>query len=302
MTDIVELDYKGFEIRQDETTGMVCLTDMWKSVGSPPNKLPRDWLEATSTAELLAEFLFQLNCGLWGQLKSQRPGSSRRDQRALERWIQKVKQASEEAGLIKASTGRYGGTYAIPKLAIAYAKVLSTPFHIHMLDILERISRGDVTYTAELIDRHSPGEQEWLEKRQLSKQSHRHLQDTILEHGSNGGHIFAWFPRINVFAITGLEPKDIKKRLKVKSAADGLTAEELAHLSSLQYLQSRGIKKYQCQGDEEIKAVMGDAAGKFASLLNDYSLPSEPERPTGLLGAVKGVMSRLLSRSKANAE
>jgi hypothetical protein len=287
MTDIIKLDYKGFEIRQDPTTGFVCLTDMWRACGSDPKKQPNNWLKQENVLELLVA-LMNSNSDSASELEFKPPYIT-----------DKVHKFAEMRGLLLSSAGRYGGTYAIPKLAIAYAKYLSTSFHVHMLEILERIGSRDVTYTAELIDRHSPTDQEWLEKRQLGKKALQNLKTTILDHGSNGGHIFSWFPRVNIFAITGLEPKEIKKRLKVKSTRDGLTAEELAHLASLEYLQARGIKKYHCQRDEEIKAVMGDAAGKFASLLNDYSLPSEPERPTGLFGAVKGVMNRLLNRSKA---
>lgn len=286
MTDMIKLDYKGFEIRQDQPTGFVCLTDMWRACGSDPKKQPHFWLRQENILELLVA-LMNFNSASESELKLKPPYIS-----------DKVLKFAEQHGLLKSTAGRYGATYAIPKLAIAYAKYLSTSFHIHMLEILERIGSRDVTYTAELIDRHSPTDQEWLEKRQLGKKALQNLKTTILDHGSPGGHIFSWFPRVNIFAITGLEPSNIKKRFKVKSARDGLNAEELAHLASLEYLQARGIKKYQCQGDEEIKAVMGDAAGKFASLLNDYSLPSEPERPTGLFGAVKGIMSRLLNRSK----
>jgi hypothetical protein len=261
---------------------------MWKATGSVPTKAPKHWVRQEGTLELLVGLIAETDRG--------NPELPRLTPPYITDLVLKV---SEEVGLLKRARGGVGGgggTYAIPKLAIAYAKVLSTPFHIHMLDILERIGSGDVTYTAELIDRHTPEQQEWLEKRQLGKKAQQHLKQTILNHGSNGGHIFSWFPRINTFAITGLEPKDIKQRLKVKSARDGMTTEELAHLASLEYLQSRGIKKYECDGDEEIKAVMGDAASRFASLLNDYSLPSEPERPTGFFGAVKGVMNRLLNR------
>lgn len=39
-----------------------------------------------------------------------------------------------------------------------------------------------------------------------------------------------------------------------------------------------------------------DAAERFASLLNDYSLPEERPRPT-IINKVKDVMARLLKRS-----
>jgi hypothetical protein len=289
MTEITRLDYKGFEIRQDPTTGFVCLTDMWKATGSDPKKQPHFWLRQENILELLVA-LMNSNSAPDAELKLRPPYIT-----------DKVLKFAEQREVIKTSTGRYGGTYAIPKLAIAYAKYLSTAFHLHVLDVLERIGNRDVTFTAELINRHTPQDQEWLEKRLAGKQTERNLKNTILEHGSNGGHIFSWFPRINTFAITGLEPKDIKKRLKVKSTRDGLTAEELTHLASLEYLQARGIRKYQAQGDEEIKGVMADAAERFASLLNDYSLPEERPRPT-LLGKFRDVMVRLLNRSRHESQ
>ncbi|MGI2907647.1 KilA-N domain-containing protein [Tolypothrix sp. VBCCA 56010] len=295
MTDLTLFDYEGYPIRREPSNpDLICLTDMWKATGSHPSKDVDSWLNIDQATELLVELMIQLNTPNAGVFKTSKPGFSRKDRRALERWISNVRQAAKEAGIIRSSVGRTGGTYAIPKLAIAYAKYLSTKFHIQVLDTMERIGKRDVTLTAELIDRHSPEQQTWLLNRQLAAKSHNALKGEILNHGSNGGHILSWFPQINTLAVTGLLPKEIKKRLGVKTAADGMTDEELAHLASLQYLQSREIKRRGCDGDTQIKSAIADTAQNHAQYLNQYQLPEEQEKPTNLLDRIKAGIGRLL--------
>lgn len=295
MADSLFFNYEGFDIRHDPNNDdLVSLTDMWRATGSHPSKKPDEWLDSEQVADLMVELMAQSNSGQSPLLKMSKPGYSRKDRRAFEKWLSEVRQSAKDSGLIKAEVGRYGGTYAITKLAIAYAKYLSTKFHIQVLDTMERIGKRDVTLTAEMIDRHSPEQQQWLLNRQLAAKSHNTLKGEILNHGSNGGHILSWFPQINTLAVTGLLPKEIKKRLGVKTASDGMTDEELAHLASLQYLQAREIKRRECDGDNEIKGAIADTAQGHAEYLSRYQLPEEQDKPANLIDHIKTMVKRLL--------
>jgi hypothetical protein len=89
-----ELVYQSFTIRKD-AKGLVNLTDMWKAAGSPPHKYPALWLRTQLAIELV-EALTSIMRG---------------------------------AHIIETHRGRWGGTWVIPNLAIAYAKHLSPHFH-----------------------------------------------------------------------------------------------------------------------------------------------------------------------------
>jgi len=85
----------------------VSLTDMWRAQGSPENRNPAQWLRLPDTEKLLAV------------LKKENGGLSH---------------------IYETRKGKGGGTFGIPKLALAYAEYLSPEFHSWALGALvERI-------------------------------------------------------------------------------------------------------------------------------------------------------------------
>jgi hypothetical protein len=104
-----DLNYNGFVIHRSQSTGFVCLTDMWKAQGEPASKRPVDWRELDATQELLASYADQsASTALW---------SADGKIRAVPGILEAVRGGSAP------------GTYAIPELAIDYAQILSVDFH-----------------------------------------------------------------------------------------------------------------------------------------------------------------------------
>ena len=113
------LDYKGSLIHRHKETGLVCLTDMWKAEGSPPNKRPQDWIELHSTQELLKHLI---------------------SKSAMTALLDKKGRIRAIPGVLEKFSGKFGGTYTIPELATDYAQFLSVEFHRWALTALvERI-------------------------------------------------------------------------------------------------------------------------------------------------------------------
>jgi hypothetical protein len=102
-----ELRYRG-ELIHHGKDGMINLTDMWKSVGSPANKDPRQWHRLPTTKDLLD--YVGANVG--------------------------------KSHIWRSSKGNAGGTWAAPSIAIAYASYLSMEFYVWAQNaIVSRVQR-----------------------------------------------------------------------------------------------------------------------------------------------------------------
>ena len=77
---------------------LVNLTRARKAVGSPENKLPRDWKRLPQTVEFIEKVAEKLNV--------------------------------EKSHIMFSERGRFGGTYAHWQIFLAYAKYLSPDFHM----------------------------------------------------------------------------------------------------------------------------------------------------------------------------
>lgn len=98
---LIELNYNGHEIIQKDQ--MISLTDMWRARGCPKSQRPAQWLRLPETQKLIE---FQKSNYV------------------------KITQ-------LKKVEGKYGGTLATRKFALAYARYLSTEFYDWMLETIE---------------------------------------------------------------------------------------------------------------------------------------------------------------------
>jgi hypothetical protein len=71
--------------------------------------------------------------------------------------------------IYKTQKGHNGGTYAHPQIALAYAKYLSHDLHMYVNETFMRAESGDVTLAAEIADKASVVDQEWLTGRMQGK-------------------------------------------------------------------------------------------------------------------------------------
>ncbi len=89
----------------------MCLTDMWRAAGSPPNQRPVDWRGLPGTKELLSVF-------------------------EEERMVEKSHHS------IRTTPGRDGTTWARVELAIDYLQYLNTHFRRWCLGIVRKYFQG----------------------------------------------------------------------------------------------------------------------------------------------------------------
>ncbi len=98
---------KGTPIVLDLTKKRICLTDLWRAIGSPENKRPVDWLR-TDLAQSLATYVAEME-----------------------------KVVPDHLYVI--NQGRGGGTWANWHLGLAYAKYLSPRFHVWCNEVIRSV-------------------------------------------------------------------------------------------------------------------------------------------------------------------
>jgi hypothetical protein len=113
MTPTSTLTYEGTPIRL--RGGMLNLTDMWKAAGRPENRRPSDWLPLEETQR------FRIHAGTH-VTEADDPVTANAGQPGI--W--KI----DTDGLVAATRGNGGGTWAHWQLALPYARYLSPAFHL----------------------------------------------------------------------------------------------------------------------------------------------------------------------------
>jgi hypothetical protein len=112
VTKYKKIEYNETPINIRLGDGFVRLTDMWRAQGSPKTKRVNDWLNNDNVQPLLRVLAAELN--------------------------------TAPSCIYETRKGKGGGTYGIPKLAIAYAEYLSPEFHSWALGaLLERIEEDN---------------------------------------------------------------------------------------------------------------------------------------------------------------
>ena len=133
------LDYKGFPIHRRPKDGLVCLTHMWKAQGSVQTQKLSQWFRTERACGLILQLVSEnapRSKVVVDHLLKIKPKSGYSKEEFRE-WANSVKSLAVEAGLITVKSGSSGGTYGIPKLAIAYAEDLSPEFHSWALTAIE---------------------------------------------------------------------------------------------------------------------------------------------------------------------
>lgn len=132
------LDVRGNEVSiiKDDLGDYICLTDMVKGQETPPGEYIRRWLRSGPTIEFLGVWekvhnKGQFNLVLWNQIKSQSTNNA--FVLSVKRWL--------ETGAIglRATAGRYGGTYAHFDIAIHFANWFSAEFYVYLIKDYQRL-------------------------------------------------------------------------------------------------------------------------------------------------------------------
>lgn len=97
--DYALMSYEGIPIAFEMDRSAVCLTDLWRAAGSPPNMRPDDWLGQSRAKALIAQYARESPIAI-------RDGN----------WISRA--------------GQYGGVWRPKEIALAYAYDLSPALHL----------------------------------------------------------------------------------------------------------------------------------------------------------------------------
>ena len=131
------LDIKGNPVKiiSDDLGDYICLTDMVKEQDAPAGEYIRRWLRTGPTIEFLGVWEQahneNFNLVLWNQIKSQYTNNA--FIMSVKRWLE------TDAVGIRATAGRYGGTYAHFDIAIHFANWFSPEFYVYFIKDYERL-------------------------------------------------------------------------------------------------------------------------------------------------------------------
>ncbi len=234
-------------IRRDKR-GMVNLTDMWRTAGSPPNKEPRQWAHLQSTRDL-AEFLAQ-NVG--------------------------------KSHVLRSSPGRDGGTWACRNLAVWYAKYLSPEFHAWANQVIaERIEEDrnpELAYTrgrsrAIAGYRRQGKSDRWIQARLDGIPSRVHLTEKLQERGLSKSSEFAACTNALYVPLLGGTAKEVKlsRDLPAKSnLRDNMTAVELASVALGETLAEERIDGQDLYGARQCAGACSESGYAVANAVIEF--------------------------------
>ncbi|QHV99266.1 KilA-N domain-containing protein [Spirosoma endbachense] len=243
----IQLGTSELDIRS-EANGLVSLTDLWKSMGSPDKKSPTDWQERESTIDLIDTLTAVLN--------------------------------TPKMGVLKASRGRYGGTWAHKNLALSYAKWLSPELHLAVNQaFLERldeeanpelaIQRG--TERAVRKWKADGKSDKWIEARLKGVATRNSFTKTLAAHGVKYGGFKVCTNAIYTPLYGGTaEVVRLKKGLPEKvNIRENVSALELKAIEFAEAMAQENIDAMNLKGNAQCELACTHASRSVAKALID---------------------------------
>ena len=163
---IIEVEGKEIAVILDKEQEYISLTDMLKAKDG--DFFISDWLRNRNTVEYLGiwESVYNpnFNYGEFATIKSQAGLNSYK--LSVKEWVEKTNAIG-----LKATAGRYGGTYAHPDIAFEFGMWISPQFKIYLVREFQRLKREE-------NDRQKL---EWNLQRTLAKVNYQIHTDAIKE-------------------------------------------------------------------------------------------------------------------------
>jgi hypothetical protein len=280
------MDYKGFAIHRQPNGGLISLTDMWRATGSVISHEADRWLQLEDTCRLLLQLVLEtkpeLNSTIDGLVETKPVSSSTKSfKKAYRAWTKQIKQLAIDAGLmtIKRGDGTGCGTYAIDKLAIAYAQELSTEFYTWALTAIKERIEEDADPELGIRRSRQRAVKTW-EKQGKSREYIGARLDSIpkedlyeaalYEHGVKVPQHFARCKAKVYEPIIGLT-KDFRTARGLKqgqNCKDAMTMEELAATDFAKVLSAKRINTLNPNGVRSCASISHSTAQQVAHLLN----------------------------------
>lgn len=226
---------------------MISLTDMWKAQGSPDARRPSDWLALPETLKLLPVLASELN--------------------------------AEISGIYEARKGKGGGTFGIPKLALAYAEYLSPEFHSWALGALyERIEEdADPELGITRSRQRAIGKwkrqgksDDWIKTRLQEIEGRNYLTEELKERGVNQPWQYGVCTNEIYKPVLGGEAKEVKLERKVPAKAnlrDSLDDVENAAVTLAEALARKKMRINDLQGFKECRDACTESGNQVKKAL-----------------------------------
>jgi len=233
-----EIDVKGTVIRvlSESNSDFISLTDMIKA--KEGDFFIADWLRNRNTVEYLGiwESIHNsnFNYGEFATIKTM--AGLNRYKLSVKEWIGKTNAIG-----LRATIGRYGGTYAHADIALEFGMWISPEFKVYLVKEFRRLK----------AEEHKQLNNEWSIHRTLSKINYQIHTDTIKEYvvpkNLSNEHINTIYAseadllNVVLFGITANEWRNINPTLN-GNIRDHSTLEQLLILANLESLNAEFIK------------------------------------------------------------
>ncbi len=229
------LEIRGQRIGEDED-GYLCLNDIWRASGEGETKSPRRWTQLPTTSELISAL--EHNDRFSVVIEKTRTGSAS-----------------------YSKSGKGGGTFAHPILALAYAEYLNANLAVDVKTVYLRYRAGDITLADEVLAK-AEAAREFEESRDISKQVRHKFESTLATHGAKSA--IGYVTNAIYEVLLGGTKQDIvaKRNLPIRgSFRDRLPLGELLQTVNTEFLASERIEGLHITGKEPCAEASRMAAG-----------------------------------------
>ncbi len=275
------LNYKGFPIHISQSNGLISLTDMWRAKGFIKSKETDKWLLREDTCDLLLQLVLEVKPELKLTVEEfsankPAPNSGSKVYRA---WASQVRKLAKQVELLQTKGGKSAGTYAIGKLAIAYAESLSSEFHAWVLNATEERIEEDADPELGIRRSRQRAVRRWekqgkspdyIQARLESIPREDYYEKALYQHGVRQPREFAWCKAMVYQPIIG-KTEDFRSARKLKkgqNCKDGMTIEELTSTDFAKILSAKRINTLSPDGAKSCASISHSAAKQVALLLN----------------------------------
>lgn len=243
----IEVQGKEIRILADNEKEFISITDMLKAKDG--DFFVSDWLRNRNTVEYLGiwESVYNpdFNYGEFAIIKSQAGLNSYK--LSVKDWVEKTNAIG-----LKATTGRYGGTYAHPDIAFEFGMWISPQFKIYLIKEFQRLK----------AEENNRLQLEWNLQRTISKINYRIHTDAIKENlipkeitNHQSSLVYADeadLLNVALFGITAKEWRDANSDKK-GNIRDYASLEQLVVLSNLESINALLIQQGLSQLDRLVQ-------------------------------------------------
>jgi len=239
----IQVEGKDITILVQNEQEYISLTDMLKAKDG--DFFISDWLRNRNTVEYLGiwESVYNpdFNYGEFAIIKSQAGLNSYK--LSVKEWVEKTNAIG-----LKATAGRYGGTYAHPDIAFEFGMWISPQFKIYLIKEFQRLK----------ADENNRLQLEWNLQRTISKINYRIHTDAIKENlipkeitNQQSSMVYANeadLLNMALFGITAKEWRDTNSE-KTGNVRDYASLEQLVVLSNMESINALLIQQGLSQAD-----------------------------------------------------